>query len=175
MTWQDIVPRLLIGVLILVFVVVYYLIIFYPVTLAKQRRIDSIGAVKGLCVLAIFMPLIWIIAILIAAMAKANQLSPEAAKATARRPKGYVGGKNLAFKDTGSAAEKLGAMFASSSPAPSPPAKPRAKGLKCENCGRLIGKLETPAVWRDHIVCTGCRETLAQGAANPCQHLLRHE
>jgi hypothetical protein len=26
----------------------------------------------------------------------------------------------------------------------------------CENCGAVIGKLETPSVWQDHIVCPPC-------------------
>lgn len=32
---------------------------------------------------------------------------------------------------------------------------------KRENCGRVIGKLETPMVRNDHIVCQGCRRVLA--------------
>lgn len=31
----------------------------------------------------------------------------------------------------------------------------------CENCGRVIGKLETPMVWNGHVVCKGCRDALA--------------
>ncbi|MGC9260811.1 MAG: hypothetical protein ACP5I8_12170 [Phycisphaerae bacterium] len=30
----------------------------------------------------------------------------------------------------------------------------------CENCGRLIGKLETPMVWQDHVVCAECNALL---------------
>lgn len=28
--------------------------------------------------------------------------------------------------------------------------------MTCENCGRRIGKLETPHVYQDHAVCAGC-------------------
>ena len=31
----------------------------------------------------------------------------------------------------------------------------------CENCGQTIGKLETPNVWNDHIVCAACYKKLA--------------
>lgn len=30
----------------------------------------------------------------------------------------------------------------------------------CENCGRIIGKLETPCVHEDHIVCAECKSRL---------------
>ncbi len=30
----------------------------------------------------------------------------------------------------------------------------------CGNCGRPIGKLETPMVWRGNVVCAGCRKIL---------------
>ncbi len=32
----------------------------------------------------------------------------------------------------------------------------------CDNCGRPIGKLETPHLWNDHVVCAACAETLAK-------------
>ena len=35
---------------------------------------------------------------------------------------------------------------------------------KCENCGREIGKLETPQLWQEHIVCPTCAKALAQSA-----------
>ncbi|MCL2645714.1 MAG: addiction module protein [Phycisphaerales bacterium] len=31
----------------------------------------------------------------------------------------------------------------------------------CENCGQTIGKLETPNVWKEHIVCAACYKKLA--------------
>jgi hypothetical protein len=30
----------------------------------------------------------------------------------------------------------------------------------CENCGRPIGRLETPKVWKDHVVCPACYKSL---------------
>jgi hypothetical protein len=33
-------------------------------------------------------------------------------------------------------------------------------GEACANCGRQIGKLETPCVWNDSIVCSKCRALL---------------
>jgi hypothetical protein len=32
---------------------------------------------------------------------------------------------------------------------------------KCANCGRVIGKLETPMVWRDNVVCAVCHAKLS--------------
>jgi hypothetical protein len=32
---------------------------------------------------------------------------------------------------------------------------------QCENCGRTIGKLETPMVYRDSVVCPECHARLA--------------
>jgi len=31
----------------------------------------------------------------------------------------------------------------------------------CENCGRAIGKLETPRVWQDRVVCGECMPRLS--------------
>src|SRR5438270_2514435 len=35
---------------------------------------------------------------------------------------------------------------------------------KCENCGRVIGKLEQPYVWRKHVVCAQCHAHLGRAA-----------
>ena len=32
---------------------------------------------------------------------------------------------------------------------------------RCENCGRVIGELETAHVWREKVVCNACRSALA--------------
>jgi len=37
---------------------------------------------------------------------------------------------------------------------------------KCENCGRTIGKLETPNLWDNHVVCAKCYETLSKAPAS---------
>src|ERR1700722_9356459 len=31
----------------------------------------------------------------------------------------------------------------------------------CENCGATIGKLETPNVWKEHVVCGACYRKLS--------------
>jgi hypothetical protein len=31
----------------------------------------------------------------------------------------------------------------------------------CENCGRVIGNLESPHLWNENVVCAGCHVTLA--------------
>ena len=36
----------------------------------------------------------------------------------------------------------------------------------CENCGKPIGKLETPFVWQDHAVCAECMLKLGGGQPN---------
>lgn len=33
----------------------------------------------------------------------------------------------------------------------------------CENCGRAVGKLETPCVYQEHIVCSDCDTRLRSG------------
>lgn len=47
-------------------------------------------------------------------------------------------------------------------------------GENCENCGRTIGKLEQPYVWRKHVVCAECHVHLstpapAAAAVRPAQ------
>lgn len=37
----------------------------------------------------------------------------------------------------------------------------------CANCGRMIGKLETPYVWREKVVCEPCHKVLASGQSSP--------
>jgi hypothetical protein len=32
---------------------------------------------------------------------------------------------------------------------------------QCENCGRLIGALETPHIYEDHVVCRQCKDKLS--------------
>ena len=34
---------------------------------------------------------------------------------------------------------------------------------ECANCGRTIGKLETPMVWNNNVVCNACYRTLRDG------------
>ena len=40
----------------------------------------------------------------------------------------------------------------------------------CANCDRPIGKLETPYLWGDSVVCGPCSTILATHAAVPAQH-----
>jgi ribosomal protein L37AE/L43A len=35
----------------------------------------------------------------------------------------------------------------------------------CSNCGSQIGKLETPYIWEQHIVCEECHDKLSRAAA----------
>jgi DNA-directed RNA polymerase subunit RPC12/RpoP len=32
---------------------------------------------------------------------------------------------------------------------------------RCENCGGIVGNLETPYVWRDKVVCVACHQRLS--------------
>ena len=34
----------------------------------------------------------------------------------------------------------------------------------CENCGGVIGELETPMIWKDSVVCGTCYKKLSQSA-----------
>ena len=38
----------------------------------------------------------------------------------------------------------------------------------CSNCGEAIGRLETPQIWNQHIVCARCRQKLE--ASTPTQN-----
>jgi hypothetical protein len=38
-----------------------------------------------------------------------------------------------------------------------------ATSEQCGNCGQAIGKLETPRVWQDHVVCAACHAKLNAG------------
>lgn len=35
---------------------------------------------------------------------------------------------------------------------------------RCDNCGRTIGRLESPHVWQNHVVCAECAERLRKSA-----------
>lgn len=35
----------------------------------------------------------------------------------------------------------------------------------CENCGRAIGQLETPFIWRESVVCAECHARLSPAGA----------
>jgi predicted RNA-binding Zn-ribbon protein involved in translation (DUF1610 family) len=35
----------------------------------------------------------------------------------------------------------------------------------CSNCGDKIGKLETPHLWQEHVVCERCHDKLSESAA----------
>jgi hypothetical protein len=38
---------------------------------------------------------------------------------------------------------------------------------QCENCGRLIGNLETPHLYNEHIVCATCAQVLTSAPPAP--------
>ena len=38
---------------------------------------------------------------------------------------------------------------------------------QCANCGRMIGKLETPHLWNDRVVCAACRQALQSPVPPP--------
>jgi hypothetical protein len=38
---------------------------------------------------------------------------------------------------------------------------PEGEPILCENCGRVVGKLETPSVWREKVVCFECHGRLS--------------
>jgi len=44
---------------------------------------------------------------------------------------------------------------------------------ECANCGDQIGKLETPYVWRERIVCRACHAKLSIGNGAPNSPALR--
>ena len=58
------------------------------------------------------------------------------------------------------------ALMNGTSLAPTPAATPvmssRIPQELCENCGTGIGKLETPQIWKNHVICSTCYSKLAK-------------
>ena len=66
----------------------------------------------------------------------------------AKRPKGYTGAKSMNFPT------------AARTPTENSEEHPVNGQDKCANCGRTIGKLETPYVWQNQVVCAECEKRL---------------
>lgn len=45
---------------------------------------------------------------------------------------------------------------------PTPPLLPAVAQERCENCGGVIGRLETPCVWNGSVVCGACHSKLSK-------------
>jgi hypothetical protein len=113
-------------VLLVVLAPIYLFLMLLPVKIARMRRHRSVNAVKTLAFISLFIPVLWIAAIIWACVGPAEEMP-------ARR--GFP--VDVAIPQ------------AAAAPA-------AAEQATCENCGRRIGKLETPHPWQSHVVCGEC-------------------
>lgn len=78
---------------------VWVLIVAYPYIVARRRRIRNLDGVKLLCVLSLFIPVVWIVAICYAALSESQPPAP-AQRQPAKPPKGWVPSKSLNYDET---------------------------------------------------------------------------
>lgn len=140
--------QVIIVVALVALIVLLWLFISIPAFIARARGISKTNLITvrilGIC--GLFFGVTWIVALILALV-----YPPELpADAPPDRGRG--------FEPVQPARRVL-------QPAGPPPIPPGAGGPgleTCENCGRVIGKLETPAIWQDHIVCNACHDTLTK-------------
>ena len=65
-----------------------------------------------------------------------------------KRPTGYTGAKSMNYPTTTRPPDEISED------------RPDSGQGTCANCGRAIGKLETPRVWQNHVVCAECEKRL---------------
>ena len=116
-----------------------WFIIKIPISIAENRSVkpETLASIRLLSILGLFLGIPWIVAVCWACIAPPEE-----------------------FLD-----DELGLGMGKDGKLDGPNAAPRDKETvvatdKCENCGRSIGKLETPHVWQDHIVCADCIKRL---------------
>lgn len=137
--------------LVLVVLLVYLIgrrIFWLPLVIAKNRGISSTNqeTVRLLILLGLFFGVTWIVALILACVYPPGP-------STSVNHREFSKPHNLTSKSFDPTPESLRVENQSGAPAQE----------KCENCGRAIGKLETPAIWKNHIVCDGCYEILGKG------------
>lgn len=156
-------------VFLLIALAIYILLLYVPVHIAKDRGHQSLDGVKTLAVLSAFIPPLWLAAIIWACVGPTNKADNKAAfnasvtaaeRETARIRRQEEG----ASSDVDAELEK--ALLENDPRGPSFDNERRAaeellpavtvEQDQCENCGRKIGKLETPQLWQEHVVCAEC-------------------
>lgn len=131
------------GVLLMIVVLAFYVfVIWIPVLIAKNRDHPKLEGVTVMTVLSLFLPFLWPVAMV---WAFVGSTSPEEQRKL--RTKAMASYK-LPEKRT----PNVAAIDAELE---------MATAETCDNCGDPIGKLETPQLWKDHVVCSECLRKLS--------------
>jgi hypothetical protein len=150
-----------IKLIIVLFVVaaVSIFILALPSMIGKSRGIsqDHLNTIRILSILGLLLGITWVVALILACV------YPPVPKVYLPR----VRAKALNYPEV-DLGKELGFTQEEETPVNVPTAcavsvaEPIATVAldTCENCGRVIGKLETPVVWKDHIVCAACYKVL---------------
>jgi hypothetical protein len=141
---MDNLPELLMVIVaILLFIAVFWI----PPYIGKKRGISDSNqsTVRLLTVLGLFFGVTWIVGLVLActypvAPKPRVQVNQRIPKAFDPIPENFMRRESSELED-----------FV---------AQPEQE--KCENCGTVIGKLETPSLWKNHVVCEACYEKLSK-------------
>jgi hypothetical protein len=135
------------GVQILLLLAVFALVFWIPPIIAKRRCISdaNMGTVRLLTILGVFFGVTWIVALVLACVYQPVVKHP--IRNNKARPKSFDPIPESFMRERDSEIEDV---------------LNEPQQEKCENCGRIIGKLETPALWKNHIVCDDCYEKLSK-------------
>ncbi len=144
---DAILPILLMAIFLLVIIIS----ISIPIRIAKSRNLSKshLDTVKMLTYLGLIFGITWIVALILACVyPEGTERTYSLYRPSSRR---YSASQN-----------EIGDLLKSKFP-DDPVEATVGDPVKCENCSRMIGKLETPAVWKDHVVCMTCHKVLSAG------------
>lgn len=131
-------------IVIVLCVLAVWFFISIPAMIAKDRGISkaNMATVRLLAILGLFFGITWIVALILACV-----YSPDVSvkPAVAAKRKTFDPVPESFMTDV-----EVERRLSQQNPE------------KCENCGAAIGTLETPRLWKDHVVCGACAEKLAK-------------
>ena len=141
----------IIGLMALV-VILSFVLAAYPGRVARRRGHASHRAIDLCGLLGWLIWPLWVIAWIWAYTGPEGEpVRSRKHRRSPRRPAGY-GGPVTEPEDPPTDSELAATIKSGAS------VGPRAE--VCANCGRMIGRLETPHLWQGRIVCSGCRQIL---------------
>lgn len=140
---MDAIPALMFFAIILC---ISALVISIPSLIAKNRGLsdEHRKTVLLLAILGIFFGVTWLVALILACV---YPPAPRRIQRPFVRPKSF---------------DPIPASFAGNLDSELDEDLAFVERETCQNCERVIGKLETPSVWKDHIVCAECYAKLAK-------------
>jgi hypothetical protein len=138
-------------------VVLLWGFISIPAWIGRHRQISeaNLRIVRLLAIVGILIFITWIIALILACVYPPNVR--EATQGAKMNP------PPLPPRDAAAPImPRPSISFSDAEPVIPPELLVRDNGQNdaCANCGRVIGKLETPHVWRDNVVCAPCHKVL---------------